>query len=180
METPKPHALAKSFATSEIPLLAQAKKDLSKNKLFCRGLSHNRQDPQQLESEAKALVKKHWVGYNCQACSNCCKKIQPFFSKDEVSALAEHFSTDVASIVKSHFKVSADGEGFVPRTGACPYLVKGACSIYPLRPQGCRDFPHVEELVQYAPMHVESTLVCPPIYKIFNDLRLRLEESGSS
>lgn len=148
-----------------------AKKNLAENEDFCRKITTLQIITPAQTSLFNALVKKHWDGFDCTTCGNCCREISPFFTTCELKILAKALDKDFYTFCKEYFKVSADREGFVPLIKPCPFFSNNRCTVYDHRPAGCKEFPHCNEFLSYATLHVESTLVCPVVFNIIDSLR---------
>ena len=53
----------------------------------------------------------------------------------------------------------------VPRDVQCPFLVKGGCSIHPVKPEQCRLFPFWPELIEDKREWRKTASYCPGIGK---------------
>ena len=148
-----------------------AQKNLSENENFCRKITTLQIITPTQKSLFNDLVKKHWDGFDCTTCGNCCREISPFFTTSELKILAKALDKDFNFVRKEYFKASADREGFIPLLKPCPFFFNNRCTVYEYRPAGCKDFPHCNELLSYAMLHVESTLVCPVVFNIIDSLR---------
>ena len=59
----------------------------------------------------------------------------------------------------------------------CPLLGEDdRCTIYAVRPQACREFPHTDKdgFIWRTYLHAANTLSCPAAYHIVKRLRRRL------
>jgi Fe-S-cluster containining protein len=82
----------------------------------------------------------------CTKCGACCL-LEDFLTAGEISAKPED-QTEVHSKVKTLFEElgkmwetdEAKYDDYIAHT-PCPFLVNNVCSIYEIRPEGCRLFP---------------------------------------
>jgi uncharacterized protein len=105
--------------------------------------------------------------WTCQRSGNCCAIPGGFVrvSADEAAAIAAHLGLDVAAF-RSRF-VQPDGERLKDGLGnRCVFLQDGAqasCSIYPVRPAKCREFPFWPELLADPELLARVRRTCPGI-----------------
>jgi len=58
----------------------------------------------------------------------------------------------------------------------CPFLGKDdRCTLYAIRPEACRDFPHTDKegFIWRTYQHAANTLACPAVYYIVKHMRSR-------
>ncbi len=94
--------------------------------------------------------KSKWsinLPFSCIKCGVCCK-LEDFLTAGEISAKPEE-QPQVHAKVKALFEElgkmwEADETKYDRHTAqvSCPFLVNKACSIYEIRPEGCRLFPN--------------------------------------
>ena len=84
--------------------------------------------------------------YQCQRCANCCR--WPGFVKveaHEIAAIAEFAGVEVDDFIQRFTRLRPERNGLAlldKPNGECLHLENGACSIQPVKPQQCRDFPN--------------------------------------
>ena len=105
--------------------------------------------------------------FTCRRSGNCCAIPGGFVRVDaaDVEAIAGHLGLTAAA-VRSRF-VRDDGERLVDGVGSrCVFLVDGAeaaCSIYPVRPVKCRQWPFWPEVRDDAELLRRMHRTCPGI-----------------
>ena len=85
--------------------------------------------------------------YLCQRCGNCCR--WPGFvrvSEDEIDAIADFLGISPAEFIDQKTQLRPSRTGLMLKSnpdGSCIFL-EGAntCTIQPVKPQQCRDFPN--------------------------------------
>lgn len=103
--------------------------------------------------------------FACKRSGNCCAIPGGFVrvGAADVEAIAAHLGLDVAAC-KSRY-LQADGETLKDGLGnRCVFLADGprpTCSIYPVRPQRCRDWPFWPELLREPQRLQQALRVCP-------------------
>ena len=86
------------------------------------------------------------IHYQCQRCTNCCR--WPGFVKvsaAEISALAEFLGETEYDFIQRYTRLRANRDGLAlieKPDGACIFLKGNDCSVQPVKPGQCRDFPN--------------------------------------
>ena len=83
---------------------------------------------------------------DCTACANCCRYSLVSVRAAEIARIAAFLRLDDATVV--HQFTTRDPDSARDRTlvsgaSGCVFLEGNHCSIYPARPEACRNFPHV-------------------------------------
>ncbi|MFW3145701.1 MAG: YkgJ family cysteine cluster protein [Thermoplasmatota archaeon] len=85
-----------------------------------------------------------------RGCSFCCHETEMILTEDDISRLMEAGRRDFCDRSTKQLR---------NRNGKCVFLTeKGDCSVYPLRPQGCRLYPLIMKLPGRKPI---MDKVCP-------------------
>lgn len=87
------------------------------------------------------------VFHDCQRCTACCRwpgqvKLQP----EEITRIAAFLQLDEHDFIQRHTRLQQDRRGLALQEqpdGACVLLAGNLCSIQPVKPQQCRDFPNL-------------------------------------
>lgn len=129
------------------------------------------QEPDEVDRIVNGLHKELFDGFDCVACSNCCKAIVPLIEENEINDISSRLALTTAEF-KSKYLVRT-GEGFMINKKPCPFLTGSGCSIYECRPENCREYPftHKDEIWSRLINLVENCAVCPVVFKIFERLK---------
>ncbi|MDZ4742783.1 MAG: YkgJ family cysteine cluster protein [Verrucomicrobiota bacterium] len=86
------------------------------------------------------------VYYQCQRCTNCCKwPGEVPITDDDVVQIARFMNLDIEEFVENFTTLREDRRGLTlteKPNGECILLDGANCSINPVKPQQCRDFPN--------------------------------------
>ncbi len=111
---------------------------------------------------------------DCTQCGNCCKKLEPELSSDEIEQLAA-----VKNESPEHFKqnyVLHDGKSHFLKTKPCMFLNECKCSVYTSRPQACAGFPHLDlNDFKYRSTFWSNYLLCPIVFNVIESLKEKTE-----
>lgn len=104
------------------------------------------------------------IFYECQRCTACCRwPGQVRLTDAEITRIAGHLGLNEAEFVERHTRLRADRKGLSlleKSNGECKFLDGHDCSIQPVKPQQCRDFPNLwnfpgfEKICQAIPREV--------------------------
>jgi uncharacterized protein len=109
---------------------------------------------------------------DCTSCANCCRKLGPRLTYTDIKRLAAGLKTGTSDFFKKYISTDEDGD-YVFKSLPCPFLDDdNLCSVYPVRPAACRDYPHTgrKNITSILEICLRNTGVCPVVYKIFDAL----------
>ncbi|MEQ1858914.1 MAG: YkgJ family cysteine cluster protein [Chthoniobacteraceae bacterium] len=88
----------------------------------------------------------HEIHYHCQRCTACCRwPGQVKVSAGEIASIAAFLGVDEAAFIQrlTRLRTQRDGLALIDKpNGECFFLDGADCSIQPVKPQQCRDFPN--------------------------------------
>lgn len=153
-----------------------AARDEERNFRFLRSLKLV-SDPDRIDSLAGELHEEVFASIDCTRCANCCKTIQPNFTEEDIDRIATHLGTSPQGLIAAHLEIDPEEGGHRTRVTPCPFLGQDdRCTIYKVRPQACREFPHTDKdgFTRRVYQHTANTLSCPAAYHVVKQLRRRL------
>ena len=86
-------------------------------------------------------------------------------------------SANDSAFVAAYLEPDPEEGGYRTKAVPCPFLGEDdRCTIYAVRPQACRGFPHTDKegFIWRTSLHTANTLSCPAVYFIVKRLRQRL------
>jgi uncharacterized protein len=93
----------------------------------------------QLVQEEDARV---WAESECLSCANCCKKMTPTFTEQDIRRISGHLSMTPKAFKKKWLYKDEEGD-WLNTSIPCQFLGDdNKCSIYEVRPFDCAEFPH--------------------------------------
>lgn len=92
---------------------------------------------------------KRWKYFKCQQCGRCCTEIGLPYDHKNIFEIAEHLSLTIEQVINEYYgQVVDNGKAWESddcKRTPCPFLrINGDmkfCSIYEVRPPGCRLYP---------------------------------------
>lgn len=161
----------------QIRALAEKKEDENNRfRLFLK--TRCNLDPDEIDQRVFEATRRVWAGINCTTCANCCREMQPTFSKQEVDRVARRLGMERQQFIETYLERSEAGSDnpWQTRTNPCPFLKDNLCSIYEDRPADCSGYPYLykPDFVFRAMGMIERTFTCPIVYEVIEELKKSL------
>ena len=125
--------------------------------------------PRNIDKITPILDKEVWAEVDCLSCANCCKKMTPTFTNQDLKRISAHFNQTPESFRKKWLKKDSNKD-LVNKTQPCQFLnlSDNKCSIYEIRPVDCSGFPHLpkKNWKLYAHVHKQNIDYCPATFKM--------------
>ena len=105
---------------------------------------------------------------NCLDCANCCKSISPIIHEKDIQRISRHLKIKPSEFTQTYLKLDKEGD-FVFQQTPCPFLLPdNYCSIYPIRPKSCKEYPHTDRknIQQILLLTLKNSFICPAVFKI--------------
>ena len=125
--------------------------------------------PRGIDKLTPIIEKEVWAEVDCLSCANCCKKMTPTFTPQDLKRISAHFKQTPDEFRKKWLKKDINKD-LVNKTQPCQFLnlKDNKCSIYAIRPVDCSGFPHLskKKWVEYAYIHKQNIDYCPATFKM--------------
>ena len=155
----------------DILIIEQARASKIENEVFLRNI---RTLPAAIfYEELKQVHNQIFEKTDCLSCANCCKSSPPLITKSDIKRISAHIQVSPKNFERKYVITDFNGEmsfSFVP----CRFLNEdNSCSIYEVRPEACRRFPHTDEKAypERTKLNILNTQVCPAAAKILIQLK---------
>lgn len=129
--------------------------------------------PRGIDRLTPILEKEVWNEIDCLSCANCCKKMTPTFTKQDIKRISAHFNETPEVFTKKWLKKDSNKD-MVNKQQPCQFLdlSTNKCSIYAIRPVDCSGFPHLskKKWIEYAHVHKQNIDYCPATFKMVEKL----------
>ena len=133
-------------------------------------------NPANIDSQARQLHEEVFARIDCTRCANCCKTMPPGFTNEDIERIAAHLGMSSEEFVAVYLEIDPLMGDLQTKAVPCPFLGgDDRCTIYAVRPQACRDFPHTDKegFRTRVYQHTANTLSCPAVYHLVKRLRRR-------
>lgn len=135
--------------------------------------------PRGLDSIAADIDKEVWKEMDCLSCANCCKKMTPTFTPQDLKRIAAHLNMSVMEFKEKWLKYERSDKDWVNVSQPCQFLdlKTNKCSIYAVRPADCAGFPHLakKKALLYLHVHKQNLEYCPATLKFIELLKERMK-----
>ncbi|MBS1765718.1 MAG: YkgJ family cysteine cluster protein [Bacteroidetes bacterium] len=152
-------------------ILSVAQSKRKENKQFLKRLS--KQKPDGLDKKFATETEHFFNEHSCLDCANCCKTTSPIFRNVDIERLAARLKIKSGEFVAKYLHIDEDGH-YVLNHAPCPFLGSdNYCSVYDVRPQACREYPHTQRknIHQIMDLTFRNTLVCPAVAAIVERMK---------
>jgi len=97
-----------------------------------------------VERRFKAIAEEVEESIDCTACANCCRVATTQISERDAERLSRHLGMKVSEFLRD-YTVELPDEGRILKRSpdGCVFLDGRVCSVYEMRPDTCRLFPHL-------------------------------------
>lgn len=134
-----------------------------------------KEPPRGIDKITTTVEQEVWAEIDCLSCANCCKKMTPTFTPQDLKRISAHFGETPEQFKKKWLKRDSNKD-LVNKTQPCQFLdlKTNMCSIYAIRPVDCAGFPHLskKKWVEYAHVHKQNIDYCPATYKMVEKMML--------
>ncbi|MFO7966911.1 MAG: YkgJ family cysteine cluster protein [Archaeoglobaceae archaeon] len=87
------------------------------------------------------------IPFVCQNCGRCCSQIGFPIGEAILPKIGNHLNITPEDVEERYLKTGDEDNGRV--LAPCPFLKYNMCSIYPVRPEGCKFFPLALDFKDY-------------------------------
>ncbi len=147
-------------------------------KTFRSFLTRSEKTPPRGIDKLTTLVEPEvWQEVECLTCANCCKKMTPTFTEQDLKRISAHFKVTPDEF-KAQWLEKDKNKDWVNVKQPCQFLnlEDNKCSIYAIRPEDCAGFPHLakKRWVEYAHVHKQNIDYCPATFKMVEKIMQRV------
>jgi Fe-S-cluster containining protein len=137
--------------------------------------------PRGIDMITPVVDKEVWAEVDCLSCANCCKKMTPTFTKQDIKRISAHFNETPEVFSKKWLRKDRNND-MVNKLQPCQFLGSdNKCTIYAIRPVDCSGFPHLSKRkwTEYAYIHKQNIDYCPATFKMVEKMVARFGASES-
>ncbi len=155
-------------------LPAKAKEKHGENKQFFAKLK--KKPPKGLDVLMQELHRTAFQEMDCLQCANCCKTTGPLFTQTDIQRISKHLRLKPGRFIEQYLEVDEDND-YVLQQLPCTFLgPDNYCSIYPVRPKACSEFPHTnrKKFHQIGDLTLKNVAICPAAYSIVEAMKKKV------
>ena len=129
----------------------------------------------QIDRAVHELCDFYYSNIDCTKCGNCCTVMKPLILKKDLKSLSLATNRTMDEFKKEYIQIDEDGDMSFNKL-PCPFLKSLKCSVYDCRPNDCRSYPHLhkKDFISRLFGVIDSYSICPIVFNVFEDLKLRL------
>ena len=108
---------------------------------------------------------------DCTACGNCCRRLSPCLTKNDLKNLSEGLNLPASEVVEKYTE-TIEKELSLKHL-PCSFLVENKCSIYANRPETCASFPHLhkDHFTSRLRAAISNYSICPIVFNVMEQLK---------
>lgn len=113
---------------------------------------------------------------NCLECGNCCKTTPALITNEDINRISKHLQMTTKIFIHKFVVKDDDGDLVLNKT-PCTFLgTDNYCSIYEVRPNACREYPHTnrKKMQQILNLTVKNAEICPAVVRILERINKSL------
>ena len=164
--------------------LKKLKKDFDQNRKNYRSFvtKIDNKPPETLDAMMEATEKKVWQKVSCLSCANCCKVMSPTYDEQDIRRIAAFLNMTLKAFKAKWLYRDKRNNDWMNKTRPCQFLdlQTNMCTIYPVRPKDCADFPHFHRrpATDYFYIHKQNIEYCPATMLMIEKLKQSVKEGS--
>ncbi len=130
------------------------------------------------EAEIDAIVHRIYADVikqiDCTQCANCCKRMRPVVTKDDIRSLSTHLHLPKDTFISQYLEIREDE--YLIAKKPCPFLKDNLCSMYEVRPEDCHSYPYIwkKGFLTRLIRVIENYPICPIVFNVYEQLKTEL------
>ncbi len=160
-------------------LASEAEGREAENDKFVQWLGDSGERGDQLDERVHRIYNRVEAAIDCTHCGNCCNTLIIDVSANEISKCADAMAVSEAEFKEKYIEESQQGRCFISSI-PCHFFADKKCTIYDLRFDDCRQFPHLHkpDFLQRLPGTLLHYSRCPIIYHTIEELKVEVGFEG--
>lgn len=155
-----------------VNLIMKAKESYHVNLIFLTSRSKNKETLNDI-NKRKDLHNLTFKEIDCLECGNCCTTTPAIVISQDIQRISKHLGLSKKQFKRKYLINDLTGDTVINNV-PCTFLQDDLlCSIYEVRPEACRRYPHTDESTfnNRPKWNAKNTIICPATYKIIMKLQ---------
>ena len=134
------------------------------------------QDGKKIDLLVQPIYDKVRKNIDCLECGNCCRKLVPGISQDDIRQLELEFATIEKEILEKYTNKDEDNELGL-KGNPCIFLNGNVCVVYKNRPNECKSYPHLHKkgFTTRLIVVLQNYIICPIVFNVLEELKIVLK-----
>jgi uncharacterized protein len=131
---------------------------------------------EEIDAIVHDLYQRISSGIDCKQCANCCQKLQPVLTQQDIADFSQSLGLPVIEF-KAQYLVKTETPGdFNFKMMPCPFLKNNICTHYDHRSLDCKSFPHLHkpDFTHRLWNVIENYSICPIVFNVYEHLKIEL------
>ncbi len=113
---------------------------------------------------------------DCQTCGNCCKNLRPCVTDSEIINIAQTRYLKQSEFESIFVENETNSDVKFLKNTPCTFLIENSCSIYNIRPEDCKSYPHTQKpnFISRTFEVIDNYGICPIVFNVFEILKYEL------
>lgn len=142
------------------------------NNIFINYLKSDKLNRRRFANIVKEVAKK----IDCTTCGNCCKTLSPDVRETDIKQLSKYLEMTCEEFIDQYLNQNKEGL-FRFKETPCPFLQQNKCKIYNVRPDDCKQYPHLDKDISTRCIQFLSNAeLCPLVYNVLENTKIILFE----
>ena len=164
----------KQVVTDLVQIQRLGEKKRTENARFRQHLKRHRFP----EPRFRRIAEEIESNIDCRACANCCRIAETDLNERDVERLARYLGFSPKEFIEQYTTISVFEENETilrRRDNGCIFLSGNDCTVYEVRPDTCRNFPHLvrgsgslESRMWHMP---DRATYCPIVYNSLEEFK---------
>jgi len=154
-----------------LKLSKKREKENSNFRMFLKG-----EDSKKLDKIVHPLEQEISSQIDCKECANCCKKLHPALTNEELKVLSGIKNMSVNAFKLKYVEKDPYDQKLYLKHTSCIFLKDKVCSVYEQRPEPCRSYPNIHKSAfsSRSMVMMENYGICPIVFNVIERLKLEL------
>lgn len=142
------------------------------NNIFINYLKSDKLNKRRFANIVQEVSKK----IDCKTCGNCCKTLSPDVREQDIEQLSHYLEMTREEFITQYLEQNREGM-FQFKETPCPFLEQNKCKIYKMRPDDCKQYPHLEnDISTRCIQFISNAELCPLVYNVLENTKIILFE----
>jgi Fe-S-cluster containining protein len=132
-------------------------------------------DDERLMSVVRQLADEITAQIDCTRCANCCRETDTELDDADIERLAAALGMTIPAFQQAYLECDEDSGGRWLLPAPCPLLDGNLCRVYEVRPQQCREYPHLyNDFRSHSISRIHNTFLCPIVFNVVEEMKYAL------